>query len=97
MLSMVCAILAWELFRGCGKELFRGYKLKRKTEMTWPLTDRLCCCRQELSVGLCWALLDARPLVAVPHGQGENGGLGGLWLTLKNIRVWDVGAGVAGY
>lgn len=80
LLSMVCVILAWELFRGCGKELFRGHKLEQKTEMTWPLTNRLCCCRQRLSVGLCWT-----PLDAVPHGQGENGGLGSLWSTLKNI------------
>lgn len=26
----------------------------------------------------CWALLGARPLAAVPHGHGENGGLGSM-------------------
>lgn len=95
LLSMVRVILAWELFRGCGKELFRGHKLKQKTEMTWPLTD--CCCR--LGVGLCVTLLDTRPLVAEPHGQGENGGLGRLWLTLKNTSLgcgsWSGGLVIA--
>lgn len=66
-------------------------------EMAWLFPDRLCCYRQELGVGFCWTLLDATPLAAVPHGQGENGNLGGPRLTLRNIRVWDTGAGEVCY
>lgn len=62
--------------------MFRGHELKQKTEMTWPLRQTLL-----LQAGAQrWALLDSPGCkVAVPHGQGENAGLGGLGSTLKNI------------
>lgn len=84
--------------RNCFKDTSRR-GTKQKAEISWPLTDGLLpppargAASSSSASGSAGALLVLVPPVMVPQGQGEDGGLGGLRLTLKNVNVWDTGAG----
>lgn len=46
------------------------------------------------ALGSAARLLATVPPVAVPQGRREDRGLGGPWLTPKNVHVWGTGAGM---
>lgn len=90
LLSVVCVVLAWELFRGMWEGIVSRTQVDAEQTKSRD-TDGLLL---GSASGSAASLLAAMPPVAVPQGWREDRGLGGLWLAPKNVHVWDTAAGM---